>query len=180
MITTLRQLNTLARSLSLAGAVGLFQGRASLAATIDFEQVAGVASQECLSVSNQFQPHFGVSFRLIDDRDPGRQTGVWPLIARVGHPPIAFGRNRGIAGDTPAGSNAVIFGNHFLTTKIASDGSAFSANLALVLDFDSPVSSVSGQILDLDGNEVIVVTAFADKTGTNWLERSVFDEHAGG
>lgn len=133
------------------------------AATIDFEEINGIIPFEGMAISNQFQPYFGMSFR----RAPG--AIAWPLIARVGSPRTAFDRNGGNPDDTPK-STPELFGDFFLTDNVGQGGS----DRNLIIDFDAPVSQASGYVLDIDGGEQVLVSAYADGTGTNPLETLVF------
>lgn len=137
-------------------------GHFSRAAVIDFEQVVGAIPYEGMQISNQFKPFFGITFR----RDTN-QTVRWPVIARIGAPLSAFDRNGSADDDTLV--NGAAFGLFFLTDTAGVNGSS-----KLILDFAAPVSRASGDILDIDSQEMVTVSAYADATSTNALETRSF------
>lgn len=140
-------------------------------ATINFELVNGTVPFEGMAISNQFQAYYGVTFR--------RAAGAsepWPAIARIGEPRAAFDRNGTNANDTVRPENAAAIGQFYLTDNAADT----SAESALIIDFDAPVSQASGYILDIDAAEQVTVSAYADSTSTNALESRVFTNDSPG
>ena len=131
------------------------------AAIIDFERIDEVAPFEGMSISNQFQKQFGVSFR--------RAAGAsepWPVIARIGSPRIAFDRGGSTDVDTP---RLASFGYFFLTDNVGTG----AGSSPLILDYAAPVSQAAGYIIDIDQNEQVSVSAYGDATTTNALETRV-------
>lgn len=136
------------------------------AGTINFETVFGQTPYEGMSISNQFQSQFGISFR----RAPGANS-EFPIIARVGWPEAAYDRNGTNESDTVSGLSVAIIGQFFLTDKVHDTG---GDDHNLILDFDAPVSQVSGYVMDVDFDEHVEIYAYADRTGTNALESRSF------
>jgi hypothetical protein len=135
----------------------IFDGRA---ATINFESINGVVPFEGMAISNQFQPYYGVSFR--------RSTNAskpWPEIARIGYPSVAFSRSGTNDNDTVTATYAAAVGQFFLVDDVTGD----SGDDTIILDYDAPVSVVSGYILDIDSGEDVTVSAYTDATSTNAL-----------
>jgi len=138
-------------------AVLLFMPVTAFAATINFEKINEVVPFEGMSISNQFEPYYGITFRR--STNAGSRP---PAIARTGFPGLAFNRS-GAEDDTPV---SAIFGQYFLY-----DG----GDETLIMDFTGPVSQASGYIIDIDVREVVVVSAYADRTGTNALDFRIFN-----
>lgn len=123
------------------------------AATIDFEQINAATPLEGMTISNQFEAYYGVSFRI---------PNGWPAIARVGWPQAAFDRSGPNESDTVRSTQTNLIGQFFLVDAAPTE--------TIILDFRAPVSLVSGFILDIDANEQITISAYADSTTTNALE----------
>jgi hypothetical protein len=140
----------------------LFNSPQSRSAAIDFEQSIGVPPFEGMAISNQFEPFFGITFRL--EKANGADKGS-PVVARVGYPQAAFIRDGGVASDTPKGIYAESIGTYFLSDSPAGD----SRDFKLILDFATPVSQASGYILDIDAGEQVNVAAYADSMSANAL-----------
>ena len=80
------------------------------AATINFEQVSGVLPFESMSISNQFEPYYGISFR----RAAGASS-PWPVISCIGDPQSAFDRPGNNESDMVTPAWAASVGQFFLT-----------------------------------------------------------------
>jgi hypothetical protein len=139
-------------------AILLFAAMASSGATINFERINEAVPFEGMGISNQFEPYYGITFR--GSTNAGSRP---PEIARVGDPNLAFSRAGSAESDTPLSST---FGTYFLH-----DG----GGELLVLDFTTSVSQASGYVIDIDSNERVVVSAYADATSTNALDSRVFN-----
>jgi hypothetical protein len=108
--------------------------------TIDFEKVPGIAVPiDGMSISNQFQGIFGVSFSL--------EGGGFPVLAKVGAPLTAFSGPTGE--DGPATNQNA--GSFFLTD----DGQTGLAPPALIISYGQPVAAASGVIIDIDSNPAL-------------------------
>ena len=112
---------------------------------ITFESIPGGTPTEGMSISNQFQAEFGVSFSF--------QDGSAPVLAQVGGPATAF-RGFNFQADTPA--PGVDAGSFFLTD----DGFINAPPSPLIISYSVAVSAASGIILDIDHNEAWQVQAF--------------------
>lgn len=99
---------------------------------------------EGLAISQQYTPLFGLSFSLED--------GTVPILAEVGGAITAFGSSAG--NDTPIPANAM--GRFFLTDDGQLSG-LFSP--ALILDFQVPIDSFAGCIVDIDFGEQFIIHA---------------------
>lgn len=133
---------------------------------LDFETVSGLVPIETMSISNQFQPQFGVSFRLLG--------GGSPIIARKGWPATAFTGGNNVPPFDSVNTNDpnyLAFGDFSLT-----DG---EVNNVIIMDFIAPVAQASGYALDIDGGETATITAFSDY-GTNELSRVVITNNSPG
>lgn len=84
----------------------------------------------------------------------------------------AYDRNGTNESDTVSGISAGIIGQFFLSGKAHDTG---NDDYNLILDFDAPVSQVSGYVMDVDFDEHVEMYAYADRTGTNVLESRVFN-----
>lgn len=112
--------------------------------SLDFEKIPGSAPMSGLVISDQYKANFGISFRLED--------GTLPVLAEVGAPTEAFS---GINGsDTPA--DGVDIGRFFLTDDGSLSGLSSSP---LILDFETPIDSFAGCILDVDWGEKFIIHA---------------------
>lgn len=109
------------------------------AQTVDFENLPGAF--EGLVITDQFEEEFGVTFSLAN--------GGNPVLAEVGNPQTAF-----VPSDTPLPGQGI--GQYFLTD----DGAVAGAPPDLVITYTVPVSSASGDILDIDFSESWRITAF--------------------
>jgi hypothetical protein len=131
----------------------------SLGAALDFETVNSTVPVEGMAISNQYQAHFGMSFR--------RGDGGYPVIAKRGIPVAAFwdpSFNPPLCDDLlPADSRYSAMGNFFL----ADDG-LMDSKRRVFLDFAQPVAQVGGYIYDVDSGGHVTITAFSDH-GTNVL-----------
>jgi len=114
---------------------------------INFETLPTVTPQDGLTISDQFTEIFGLTFSL--------QGGGSPVLGRVGSPATAFGSSWG---DDTAVPGADI-GQFFLTD----DGflSGLQA-IPVILDFEVPIDSFAGCILDMDFDEFFIITALDD------------------
>jgi hypothetical protein len=141
-------------------------GTAASGDVLGFETINGAASQEGMSVSNQFELNYGMRFR--------RSDGGLPVIGRKGVPTVAYGvaqnnpdYNDGIR---PVDPRANEFGDFFL-----SDDGVFNTARQIYLDFVAPVSLVGGYVFDIDsGSEQMTVTAYSD-FGTNIVATAVIN-----
>lgn len=122
------------------------------AATIDFEQINAATPIEGMVISNQFEAYYGVSFRT---------PNGWPVIARVGWPQAAFDRSGANESDTVRSTQTDLIDQFFLVDGAPSE--------TIIIDYRAAVSLVSGLILDIDANEQITISAYADSTTTNAL-----------
>jgi len=112
---------------------------------IDFETLPDGNPNSGVTISDQYKEAFGLTFKLED--------GTSPVIARRGGQTEAFSSQWG--GDTPA--PGIDIGTFFLTD----DGQTFgSTTPPLILEFEIPIDSFSGCILDLDDSEMFVIEAF--------------------
>ena len=133
------------------------------AVLLDFETISGSTPVEGMTISNQFAAQFGISFRLAN--------GGFPAIARKGAPQSSF--NVSNVSPTlydqlsPVDPRANDFGNFFLNDDCVPTGSQ-----AIIMDFSSPVSRVSGFVLDVDGGDIVTITAYSDG-GTNVVSQLV-------
>lgn len=125
---------------------------------IDFETIPGVAPAEGMSISNQFDAFFGVSFRRAD--------GTFPLLAQRGSPVTGFVYPNNSS--PPTGDDLNVLDNlytrigyYFLTL----DGRTDDPASRLIMDFAVPMAQVSGAILDIDLNEQWFVRAY-NQAGT--------------
>lgn len=104
---------------------------------IDFEFVPGGLPSEGLPISTEFQASLGIAFIMED--------GSFPTLSEVGPPRTAF---NGFGGpDQPAPGNDV--GRFFLTD----DGMLGGAPPALLINYTTPVTAASGDIIDIDFSE---------------------------
>lgn len=112
---------------------------------IDFETIPEGALTDGMDIFDQYSERYGVRFSL-EDGSPVK-------LAKVGAPATAFGGAYG--SDTAA--PGVDIGTYFLTD----DGnlSGLTSN-PIFINFDFPIDSVSGCILDMDFLERFVVTAY--------------------
>jgi hypothetical protein len=141
----------------------MIAGLGCQAATLDFETINGAIPVEGMTISNQFQPYYGIQFRRRG------ATTKFPVIAKFGPPEAAFHLDNGTE-DILAETNAAIFGQFFLTD----DAQGGHSGKGIILDFDAPVSQASGYIFDIDGTEKVTVVAYADTNGTSQLGSLVF------
>ncbi len=110
--------------------------------TIDFETVPGGTPTEGLHINTQFEATTGISFSL--------EGGGDPHIAQVGSPATAFKGPPGGTGDDNVAPGSVAVGQFFLTDDgVTTPG----PTQPLIIDFSSPVSSVSGVLIDVDFDE---------------------------
>lgn len=136
-----RKLLTLLLMMSLAIADAQF----SECIEVDFETIDGSVPFEGLIIRDQFLNEFGLLF--------SREDGGFPVIAEVGtSPATAFASFWGE--NTPA--PGVDIGRFFLTD----DGFLTGTDPPpLILTFDSPLDSISGCNLDIDGGERFIIQA---------------------
>lgn len=111
---------------------------------IDFESILGATPSDGQSINSQFQDSFGLSFSL--------ETGGFPVIAQVGGSQTAFSSSYGP--DTPAPGQNI--GSYFLTDDGVLAG---LISPAIILDFESPIDSFGGCILDIDFGELFIIHA---------------------
>lgn len=114
---------------------------------IDFESFPdGSAVAEDVSIGDQFQASHGVRFR--------HPNGELPRLAKVGKPGLAFTCSYCPEDQQKdALRDGEPYGPHFLIKRGSSGG--FSIDLL----YDEPASRASGVVIDLDGPEVLIVTA---------------------
>ena len=126
--------------------------------SIDFETFPNDVPVSGLVLSDQYQDAFGLSFRL--------EGGGFPVLAQVGgNVAEAFGSAWG--NDTPA--PGVDIGQFFLTD----DGQlAGLTSPPMILEFEIPIDSFAGCILDMDFDETFVIQAL-DASGTVILEEII-------
>jgi len=126
--------------------------------SIDFETFPGETPRSGLELSDQYKDDFGLSFRL--------EGGGFPVLAQVGGDPAeAFGSTWG--NDTPA--PGVDIGQFFLTD----DGQlAGLTSPPIILDFEVPIDSFAGCILDMDFGESFVIQAI-DAIGNVILQDTI-------
>lgn len=111
--------------------------------TLDFETINGVPSSEGLVINDQFFAQYGLRF--------SREDMGFPVIARVGGTATdAFGSQWGNNQPAPG----IDIGQFFLT-----DDGVLSGTFAppLLLQFNSPLDSISGCNLDIDFNEEFII-----------------------
>lgn len=112
--------------------------------TIDFESIPNETPFSGLVINDQFLDTIGLSFSL--------ETGGFPVLASVGSPVEAFASAWG--DDTPA--PGVDLGSFFLTD----DGVLAGLDSPpIILEFEEPVDSFGGCILDMDLGEVFIIHA---------------------
>ena len=126
--------------------------------SIDFETFPDETPASGLILSDQYQDAFGLSFRL--------EGGGFPVLAQVGGDTAeAFGSAWG--NDTPA--PGVDIGEFFLTDDGQLSG---LSSPAIILDFEIPIDSFAGCILDMDFEEFFIIQAL-DASGTVILEERI-------
>ncbi|MEM6430070.1 MAG: hypothetical protein AAF708_12585, partial [Deinococcota bacterium] len=118
--------------------------------TITFETVPGDIPKEDLKISNQYEEEFGVTFIL--------GNGNPPQLAEVGSPAVAFGSNE-IGG--PVQEDTVVPGQDTGMFFLTDDRNNFSITepIILIANLSSPTNAASGQLLDIDLDESIVIEA---------------------
>lgn len=114
--------------------------------TIDFETFPNTIATDGMSVSDQYKEIFGLTLSL--------EGGGSPVLAERGGVQTAFQSDFGA--DEPAPGQDV--GDFFLTD----DGEVIfgAPGIPVILEFESPIDSFAGCILDLDFVEFFVITAF--------------------
>ncbi|MEO1514808.1 MAG: gliding motility-associated C-terminal domain-containing protein [Bacteroidota bacterium] len=124
---------------------------------IDFEQINGMTPQDGMVISDQFRNAFGLVFRL--------ENGGSPVLAEVGGRTTAFSSSWG--SDAPA--PGVDLGRFFLT-----DDGRLSGLQAppVILEFDTPIDSFSGCIIDMDFDERFVIEVL-DQTGQPIIQDTI-------
>ncbi|MQQ07490.1 VPLPA-CTERM sorting domain-containing protein [Epibacterium sp. SM1979] len=135
------------------------------AASITFEDIAGMPPVDGLEITNQFAATAGVTFGLIDG-STGSALAQGPVLAEVGGPGTAFGGFGG-GGDTIAPGSAAQIGNFFLTDDGL--GSGGLRNPILVAEYSVASSFISADILDLDFSETFEIRFYDAVTGGNLL-----------
>ncbi len=135
-------------------------GSASLALLppITFEPTLDFVPMEGLQISSQFQASSGILF--------ASDVTTIPQLAMVGAPRVAFDSAFGL--DTPAVGQNV--GSFFLVTGNDSAG----LPKPLVLTFDQPAASASGDILDID-SESQQFQVFVSDNATAYYNDSIGD-----
>lgn len=112
---------------------------------IDFEQIPGESFLfEGLPINEQYREAFGIFFEL--------ENGGIPVLAQVGPPTTAFGGMFG--GDNPA--PGVNLGQFFLTDDGVLTG---LTSPPIIINFDVPVDTFSGCIMDMDFDEQFIIHA---------------------
>ncbi|MDA8693183.1 T9SS type A sorting domain-containing protein [Saprospiraceae bacterium] len=123
--------------------------------SLDFETFPNETPVSGLVLSDQFEDAFGLTFRL--------EGGGFPVLAEVGGDPAeAFGSAFG--NDTPAPGNDI--GQFFLTDDGQLSG---LTSPPIILDFEFPIDSFAGCILDMDFQEFFIIQAL-DEVGNIILE----------
>jgi len=112
--------------------------------SINFETLPSQQPSEGLTIRDQFRSSFGLSFSL--------DNGSFPVLAEVGGTTTAFGSSEG--NDTPIPTD--IMGRYFLTDDGLLSG---LISPAIILDFETPIDSFSGCIVDIDLSEQFVIHA---------------------
>ncbi len=127
--------------------------------TIDFETLPdGSTPTEGTFISDQYYADFGLTFELED--------GTPPVLAEIGNPTTAFGSAFG--NDTPAPNQDI--GSFFLTD----DGLLTGLNaIPVYLNFETPIDSFGGCILDMDFGELFIIEAM-DSNGESLLVDTIF------
>jgi len=150
------------RPLLAAACLAIWPGHSEV---LDFETVNGLVPIEGMSISNQFQAQFGMSFR--------REDGGFPVIGRKGVPRSSFivvTPDRELYDELhPDDPRAADFGDCFLT-----DDGVVGGTKRIIIDFSVPVGAVSGYVFDVDGRERLTVIAYQDD-GVTELQRSVVE-----
>ena len=111
--------------------------------TLDFETINGGPSSEGLVIDDQYFAQYGLRF--------SREDGGFPVLARVGGTVVdAFGSAWGSNQPAPG----IDIGEYFLT-----DDGVLSGTFAppLLLQFNSPLDSISGCNLDIDFTEEFII-----------------------
>ncbi len=126
---------------------------------IDFENIFDQELSEGTIISDQFEDEFGLTFEL--------EGGGFPVLAQVGNPISAFSSPWG--NDTPAPQDQDFIGSFFLTDDGTLDGLLAPP---VVLNFETPIDSFAGCILDMDFGEVFVLETF-DEVGNLILADSI-------
>lgn len=111
--------------------------------TLDFETINGSPSSEGIVIDDQYFAQYGLRF--------SREDGGFPVLARVGGTAVdAFGSSWGNNQPAPG----IDIGQFFLT-----DDGILSGTFAppLLLQFNSPLDSISGCNLDIDFNEQFII-----------------------
>lgn len=111
---------------------------------INFETLPFQVPTEGLTIRNQFETSFGLTFEL--------ENGSFPVLAEVGGVTTAFGSAYG--NDTPA--PGADMGRFFLTDDGQLSG-LFSP--PLILRFQVPIDSFAGCIVDIDLGEEFIIQA---------------------
>ena len=114
---------------------------------IDFETIPEGNLVDGMDIFDQYSERYGVRFSL-EDGSPVK-------LAKVGAPVTAFGSSAGSDTALPG----VDIGEYFLTDDGQLSG---LESTPIFINFDFPIDSVSGCILDMDLLERFVVTAFGD------------------
>jgi hypothetical protein len=123
--------------------------------SLDFESFPDETPVSGLVLSDQYKDAFGLSFRL--------EGGGFPVLAQVGgNVAEAFGSAWG--NDTPA--PGVDIGQFFLTDDGQLSG---LTSPPIILDFEIPIDSFAGCILDMDFQEFFIIQAL-DEFGQVILE----------
>ena len=112
---------------------------------IDFETIPNTTPASGISISDQFEASFGLTFSL--------ENGSTPVLAQIGSPVEAFSSQWGE--DTPA--PGVDLGQYFITDDGSLTGLVSSP---LILDFNIPIDTFAGCIIDIDFGEEFVIEAF--------------------
>jgi len=132
--------------------------------TIDFENFPdGTAPFDGMTISNQYQAEFGLTFSL--------ETGGFPRLAQVGGVTTAFQSSLG--NDTPMPNQDI--GEYFITDDGILSGT-FSP--PIILNFQFPIDSFAGCILDMDGGESFIIHA-RDEFDNIILADTIYDGDLG-
>jgi gliding motility-associated-like protein len=111
---------------------------------VDFETIPGAVPFEGLEISDQFFDAFGMTIIL--------ENGNPAVLAQVGLPTTAFGSDFG--SDTPAPGQNI--GSFFITDDGLLQG---LSSIPVIVEFENPIDSFSGCILDMDFGEIFFLEA---------------------
>lgn len=139
---------------------------ASLKSTVDFESIAGITPTPGMEISHQFEKSHGITF----SSSTARVT-----LVKAGEEPVAYVSVYGADGNKTSRQNKpnrpapdAKVGQFMLMAK-------HSTGADLTLTYTHPVAQASGEVLDIDGGEVLVAVA-KDSEGKE-LARQIVDKN---